>query len=286
MLCQNSIYLRPFLLDSVLLCSLAQVPSSEALATFFQTTFRVQDNSYPLMVKGEVTTDINSSQTSFKLFDNLASQMEIWDHPIRTTFINEQSLCPQVKSHFLGTSSFSALLIDDCLFSGMLVNHALSELNENAIIWLDMPMLKLSGSNKRIIPIFRVTRVINSQDQLTIKAQPLNCDQCPHRLKNSNLDSKCCGGCEDNSKPMISDADLDVLSRKVTQDHSFEPVEIKYRVSTNELNVELNTTQGVFTTLLSQHPTGLSFLEDRQSSVMPLILLLSAATLVQPGIKE
>ena len=285
MLCRNSIHYRSFLLDSLLVYFFAQVPSSAALPTFFQTTFRAQNNNYPLLVKGEVITDTNNSRVNFKRFDNL-SEMEIWDQPTRVPFVNDLNSCSQVRLPFLGESSVSPLLIGDCLFSGISLDHAQSELNANAIIWLDIPILKLSGSSKRIVPLFRVTRVSSNDNQLMIKAQPLNCDQCPYRPKNSNSDSKCCGGCEHNSKAIISAVELYALSTKETQDDFFEPVEINYQFSSNELNIGLKTTQGTFITKLSQHPKDVSFSEGRHSSVMPLALLLSAATLVRSKPRE
>ena len=284
--CQNSHH-RSFLLDSVLLYSLTQAPSSDASTTLFQTVFKAKSNSYSLMVKGEITTDLKSNQTSFKLFDNIGSQVGIWDPPARFPFITEHSLCTQVTFPLLDKSSIFALLIDDCLFSGVSLNQVVSEISKGSIIWLDIPVLKFSGPDKRIIPVFRVTSLSTNKNQLTIKAQPLNCDQCPYRPRSIGLDGKCCGGCDDNSKPMISDSVSENLSRKVSREKLFEPVEIKYRLSTNEINIDFNTIHGVFTTKLSQYPTGETPISDSlQLSVMPLALLLSSATLVRSKNKE
>ena len=286
MLCQNLVHHRSVLLDSLLLCSLLQVPNTEALTTFFQTTFKAKGNNHPLVVKGEVVTDINSNQTSFKIFDNVVSLTEVWDQTARNIFVDELNSCPQVRFPFLGEVSISALLIDNCLFSGITLGHALSELHANSVIWVDMPVLRSSGSNKRILPIFRVTKASINEDQLIIRAQPLNCNQCPYRPRNSNSDSKCCGGCDHSSKTWISDDDLVALSRKEIPDYLFEPVEIRYQLSTKELDINLNTTQGVFTAKLFQHPTEASISEHRLSSVAPLTLLLSATILARQKTEE
>ncbi|UYM16571.1 hypothetical protein [Endozoicomonas euniceicola] len=264
-----------------------QAPTSDASTTLFQTVFKAKGNSYSLMVKGEITTDLKSNQTSFKLFDSLPSQIEISDHPARFPFITEHSLCTQVAFPLLDKSSIFALLIDDCLFSGASLNQVVSQISKGSIIWLDMPTLKFSGSNKGITPVFRVTNLSTNKNKLTIKAQPLNCDQCPYRPKSIGSNDKCCGGCEDNSKAMTSDAVTENSSRKVSLNELFEPVDIKYQLSTNEIKIDFNTTHGVFTTKLSQYPTGEAPISDSwQRSVIPLALLLSSATLIRSSNKE
>ncbi|WOG29928.1 hypothetical protein [Endozoicomonas sp. 8E] len=284
----SSIHHRSLLLDSVLLYSLVQVQNTDALTTFFQTTFSAQDNSYSLIAEGEVATDINSSQITFKLSDNPMPLLEMWNHPERLSFTNKQSLCHQVSSPYLGETSVFALLIDNCLLSGVPLNYVTSELKENSFIWLDIPTLKPSGSNKGITPVFRITRFSSNESQLILKAQPLNCDQCPYRPKSGRSSNKCCGGCEDSSKSMIFDPDTDSrsLSSTKTREHFFEPIEIKYITSTNEVHFDFNTTQGVFTTKLFQHPYESPISEGFQPLAIPLALLLSATTLVQSRTKE
>ncbi|WP_257282043.1 MULTISPECIES: hypothetical protein [unclassified Endozoicomonas] len=285
---QNSIHHHPFLLDSVLLCSLIQVQSTHALTTFFQTTFKNQDDSYSLIAEGEVTTGINTSQISCKSSDNSMPQSEMWDHPEKFSFTDNQSLCPQVSFPYLGETSFFALLIDNCLLSGVSLNYAISELKENSIIWLDIPTLKLSNSNKGITPVFRVTRFSGDENQLTIKAQPVNCDQCPYRPGSDRSDSQCCGGCNDNSELIIFDSagDRPGLSITKAREYLFEPVEIKYKKSTNEVHFDFNTAQGVFTKKISHYRHEPLISEGLQPLAIPLALLLSATILVQSRAKQ
>lgn len=283
---QSLIHHRPALLDSVLFCCLVQVQNSDALTTFFQTTFKAQDDSHSSIVEGEVATDINSSQVSFKLSNNSLPQSKIWEHPERLSLSYKQSSCPQVSSPYSGETSLLALLIDNCLLSGIPINDVTLEIKENSIIWLDIPILKSGRHNKRITPVFRVTRSSSNEKELIIKAQPLNCDQCPHRQKGGRSDNKCCGGCEGDSESTIFDSSLESLSSAKPREHFFEPVEIRYKASTNEVHFDFNTTQGVFTTKLSLKASESPISESLQAQTIPLALLLSATILIQSRTKE